>query len=251
MNETTENNNNNIIEIIFNDIRIYLPMSASAVATARKLLDLFEQDVLKNQIAGTPKYTQPIEVQDAIKIQEAIKNTQGLSEDDPAKVTSDNFIFVFKDCEPFECSHLPTSGAGKTVYHVDGDRVHIMRDGYKSCSVFCTLESLKYLKNHPSEVNKALKGMYDNKKFIIKGFLRDIDFDNIMQVEKSDVTDGKAVEPHEPPTMSERTKRLQEVAKINQKRWAKIRQEKEGSNNVNVDNPDMGQGNDNEAHRVI
>jgi transposase-like protein len=95
---------------------------------------------------------------------------------------------VFKECKPFKWYGLPTYRKGKTIYHCCQGMVHIMRERYGDTQVWAKVEDLKRLKELSSklatpatldEYNATLAGTSTLKQYVIKGFLRDVDFSKI------------------------------------------------------------------------
>lgn len=87
--------------------------------------------------------------------------------------------FLFQECEPFKWFGLPTFRAGKTMYHLQQGMIHIMREGYGDVPIYVARDDLKYLYKYPDAVKTATSGLYENKRYILKGFLHDVEFSKI------------------------------------------------------------------------
>jgi hypothetical protein len=103
--------------------------------------------------------------------------------------------FIFKECEPFKWFGLPTFRAGKTMYHMQQGKVHIMRERY-ALLVYASIEDLKMLKSMGrSTFKNALPFKSSNNKFqLLKGFLDEVDLSKIGSDEHRTAKDEKQVE---------------------------------------------------------
>lgn len=85
--------------------------------------------------------------------------------------------FSFRECEPFKWFNLPTFRAGKTMYHIAGGIVHILRQGYESNQLFVSMNDLRYLYDHTDEISRL--DLNSLKRTMLRGFLQDVDFATI------------------------------------------------------------------------
>ncbi len=168
-------------EIHFGDIDMFLPKQARAVAMARKLLDLFEEDIPKPETLRnvSPEIIAPPAKAASLTVSGRPETQDMQPGSNPGGATSD---FIFQECEPFKWFNLPTFRAGKTMYHLQQGKVHIMREGYGDSTVFAYLDDLKKLMELTVQEFAAAALPFkstNSKYYLISGFLRDVDFSKI------------------------------------------------------------------------
>lgn len=231
------------MDIIFGEVELYLPKTADAIVTARRLLDLVEDEIVSGWVCkhcgctenmpcpGGCSWVAPnlcsacaekehsekaksesprkenknssllwkeearkkyvaAEEAEMQKIQAGAPKIKSWDELNPMMQAPGSSVpgsaivptpFIFKECEPFKWFGLPTFRAGKTRYHLQQNVMHIMREGYGDVPIWALRDDIKYLAEHPADeiVNTAIRCLYENKRYVLKGFLRDVEFSKI------------------------------------------------------------------------
>lgn len=180
------------VSMCMRQIQLYVPRTLKDIARARKLLDMLEEEINEEVDIEDGKVFRLVRLdetspRDSLKSQPVSslsdptpKPENPLKEESTAKLSDNSAPFIFAECEPFKWFSLPTFRRGKTMYHLSGEKVHILREGYGDCAVWANTADLKILYGQPDELmKKALSNLHENKKYILKGFLYDVEFSNI------------------------------------------------------------------------
>lgn len=205
--------------IKFGGVELIVPPDKEAVTVARKLIDMLDDEICKEnsppaikQVPATSEVTAeqgipaPAAAGDSTgKDTPQTDSTETSKEDLPEKkdpesppdnTASEETKYVFKEMERFPWKELPMHKIGRNLIYLDLTKARICREGYaEGFGIFANLTDIRYLQEHPEIREEALAELTKFKRSIMRQFLKEVDANVLV---KKVANDDKEDEKYKP-----------------------------------------------------